>query len=329
MAHAIVRAMEECEYSVDDADAFLRRVKNVEYGLSAEVEFGAVLRWLGACPFVHRLQGETLADKAAFDWLVPDLLAVFKSGERTCSVVIEVKTTARETLRIKPEYVARLEGYARLVSKPLLLAWRPRNVGSWLLVDPLLMQSEGVLDGKLEFADAVPYDLMSVLAGDLHVVPRRGAGLFLQASRVSEKRATPDGYEAEYCVDSAQFRDAEGQLAKGVPDAIVWTIFASLEEHQNVTEQGFSQSFVATGGATRAQDILRTAASFRLKENEQIDWKAIGVNLDAVLSRSELGLQLGKHFGSFIQYVLHQRPRKAPSFLPDGWSHASRSGQPG
>ena len=317
--------MEECEYSVDDPDAFLRRVKNVEYGLSAEVEFAAVLRWLGACPFVHRLQGETLADGEGFDWLVPDLLAVFRSGSRTCSVAIEVKTTARETLVVKPEYLARLEAFGQFVSKPLLLAWRPRNVGSWLLVDPMLMQSEGLLDGKLEFTKAMPYDLMGVLAGDFQVVPKKGVGLFLQASRVSEKRTTADGYEAEYRVDSAELRDAGGGAAKGVPDSIVWTIFASLEEHQNVTEEGFTQSFVSTGGMTKAQDILRTAASFRLDENERIDWKAIGVNLEAVLSRRELASQVGKYFGSFIQYVLHQQPRKAPLFLPDDWGDASRS----
>ncbi len=277
----------------------------MEYGLAAEVEFAAVLRWLGACPFVHRLQGETFADRTGFDWLVHDLLAVFKSGDLMCSTAIEVKTTARDILAIKPEYLARLEAYARLVSQRLLLAWRPRNVGSWILVDPRVMQSDGVLDGKLELGNAMRYDLMSVLAGDFHVLPREGVGLFLQASRVSEKRTTPDGYEATFRVDNAEFRDAEGQSVKNVPDSIVWTIFASLDERQNATEEGFTQSFVTTGGMTRAQDILRTAARFRLDDNERIDWKAIGVNLEVVLSRGELALQLGKHFGSFIQYVLH------------------------
>ena len=316
--------MEECDYSIGDPEAFLRRVKNVEYGLSAEVEFAAVLRWLGVCQFVHRLNKETLADKGA-EWVVPDLLAVFARGDIKCSAVIEVKTTSGLTLPLRREYLERLRGYAELVSQPLLLAWRSRKVGSWILVDPLVMESEGVLDGKLKFETAMPYDLMSLLAGDFHVVPQKGVGVFLEASRVGEKRPTADGYEAEFRVERAEVRDAQGQAAKNVPNAIMWTIFASMEEHQDVTEDGFTQSFVATGGMTRAQDILRAAASFRLDENERIDWKSIGANLDAVLSCGELASQLGNHFGSFIRYVFHQQPRKQCAFLPSGWRHASAS----
>ena len=316
--------MEECDYSIGDPDAFLRRVKSMEYGLSAEVEFAAILRWLGACPFVHRLNKETLADTGS-EWLVPDLLAVFRSGDLRCSAAIEVKTTWDLSLTLRRDYLARLRAYADLVSQPLLVAWRSRKVGSWILLDPLLMESEGALDGKLEFAAAMPYDLMSVLAGDFYVVPEKGAGVFLQASRVGEKCPTDDGYEAKFRVDSAEIRDAQGQSAKNVPDSVVWAIFASLEEQQNVTDDGFTLSFVATGAMTRAQDILRTAASFRIDENERIDWRGIGMNLDAVLSRSELALQLANHFGSFIRYVFHQQPRKESPALPGGWCQASRT----
>ena len=311
--------MEECGYLIDDPHLFIQRVKSVEYGRSAEVEFAALLRWLGACPFVHRLDREAFADPTGSQWAVPDLLAIFKSAQGRCSAAIEVKTTAKHTLRLKPSYLARRKAYAGLISQPLLLAWRPRDVGSWVLVDPIHIQSKGDLDGELEFEVAIRHDLMSVLAGDYYVVPEKGVGLVLEASRVSEKRKTVDGYKATFRIDEARFCDANGDAVQNVPDAIIWAVFATLEEHQDITDDGFTQSFVASGGMIRAQDILRTAASFPLGENQRIDWKAIGSDLDALLSSHELSSQLGIHFGSFVRYIFHQQPQTKPYFLPKNW----------
>ena len=328
-AHTIVTAIEACGYSIDDTDAFVRRVKNIEYGLSAEIEFAALLRWLGACPFVHRLQQEPFADGASSKWLVPDLLAVFRNGGLTCSAAIEVKTTRQHALRLKPDYIAKLNAYAKLISQPLLLAWRPRNFGSWLLVDLNELQTSGLLDGELQYEDAVKNDLMSLLAGDYHVVPERGVGLFFEASRIGQKIETSDGYRATYRINSAEFRDSDGIAVNDVPDTVVWTIFANIEAHQIVTDNGFSQSFITSGGLTRAQDILRTAASFGLDDNQRIDWKAIGSNLNSVLRSEDLSGSLGEHFGSFIRYVFHQQPQATPSFVPEGWRLVPGTGSPG
>lgn len=322
-AHAVVKAMEECGYSVDDPDSFIRRVKNTEYGLSSEVEFATLLRWLGACPFVHRLDRESFADSTEATWAVPDLLAVFRSDQGGCSAAIEVKTTKGRTLRFRPDYLARLKAYADLIAQPLLLAWRPRDVGFWILVDPIHLHSTGDLDGKLEFEVAIKHDLMSVLAGDYYVVPRKGVGLVLKARRVSGKRETGDGYEAVFRIDDARFQNADGDTVRNLPDAIIWTILATAEERQNVTDDGFTQSFVASGSTTRAQYILRTAATFRLGENQRINWKAIGSNFDSFVTNEELSLQINNHFGSFIRYVFHQQPQKVPCFLPKDWHLAA------
>ncbi|MEW5423918.1 hypothetical protein [Amorphus sp. 3PC139-8] len=63
-AHAIVKAAERLDWDIDDVDRFARQVQHVEYGLSAENEFAAVLRWLGWCSFVHRLSEVALEDEA-------------------------------------------------------------------------------------------------------------------------------------------------------------------------------------------------------------------------------------------------------------------------
>ncbi|HEX7073857.1 MAG TPA: hypothetical protein VF226_07430 [Hyphomicrobiaceae bacterium] len=71
-----------------------------------------------------------------------------------------------------------------------------------------------------------------------------------------------------------------------MPDSVIWAIFSTLNDHQEINDQSIVQSFVASGGMTRAQLVLRTAVGFSLKEGERIHWKSVGKNLDAIL-RSE------------------------------------------
>jgi hypothetical protein len=84
-AHAVVRAAEQLGWDVSDPDKFLRKVQHVEYGLSAEMEFATILRWLGWCTFVHRLNDDLLQDPARSRWSVPDLFAAFDVGGEACS----------------------------------------------------------------------------------------------------------------------------------------------------------------------------------------------------------------------------------------------------
>ena len=103
------------------------------------------------------------------------------------------------------------------------------------------------------------------------------------------------------------------------PESVIWIIFSALEEHQEVTDEGFVQSFLTSDSMTRAQLVLRTAASFPLKEDQRVHWKAIGTNLDAILSCDTLLTDAQAQFGTFIQYIFHQQPQTRPGFLPEGW----------
>lgn len=252
-AHTIVRAMEEMGYDIDDAEAFIQRVQHVEYGLSAEIEFAALLRWLGNCPFVHRLSEDALSEPSQSNWQIPDLLAVFRSGELACSAAIEVKTTESHTLKLKADYIQRLKSYAALIGQPLLIAWRPRNIGFWVLVDPENAKKQSDSSLELDLDTAVKNDLMSLVAGDHYIVPTKGAGLVLEASRIGEKKPTPHGYEAVFRIDNALFVDGKGERISQVPDPIIWVIFSSMEESQEATDSGLVQRFLASGGMdTRA-----------------------------------------------------------------------------
>ena len=318
-AHTVVNAVEKLGYDLSNPEAFLKRLQHVEYGLSAEIEFAALLRWLGACSFVHRLNDDVFVDRSRSDWQIPDLFASFSVDGHACSNLIEVKTTKGHILKLKKSYLNSLQNYARILNQHLLIAWRPRDIGYWLLVDPIHTRAINRDTLEIDFDTASKNDLMSLLAGDYFIVPKRGAGLRIEAERISEKEPTKDGYQAVFKIAKAFFHDTSGKEVKDVPESITWTIFSTLEEHQDVNDEGFVQSFLTSGGMTRAQLVLRTAAIFPLEEDQRIHWKEVGTNLDAILSCGTLLTEAQAYFGTFIQYIYHQQPLTRPAFLPDRW----------
>lgn len=318
-AHTVVRAAEQLGYDLSDADAFLQRAQLVEYGLSAEIEFAALLRWLGWCPLVHRLGEDVLCDKNACAWHVPDLFANFERNNVRCSAVIEVKTTEDDVLTFNKDYIAKMQAYADLVGEPLLIAWRPRRIGFWILFDPNLAKPVGPDKVQVDFGTAIKNDLMSVLAGDYYLVPAKGAGLRFEANRIGEKKHTDDGYEAVFQVSQAFVHDAKGDKVDDVPQSLFWAILSVVRDHDEVQDDTIVQSFLASGSLTRAQLVLRTAAGFSLKEGERIHWKEVGRDFDSVLRSNDLLSDAQANFKTFVSYVLYQQPQEIPSFLPKNW----------
>jgi Holliday junction resolvase len=326
-AHSVVRAAEQIGWNISNSKRFLNKVQHVEYGLSSEMEFAAVLRWLGWCSFVHRLDEDVLEDSTRSLWNIPDLFAVFSVGGPTCSAMIEVKTSEDMVLKFRKSYLQRLQAYSEMMKQPLLVAWRPRTVGFWVLFDPRIARPSSDESVEIDFGLAVKNDLMSILGGDYYIVPKEGAGLRFEYERIGEKKLTADGYEAVFRVSDAYLHDAAGLRTENVPDSIVWTILSTLkEDNEEIREGAFVQSFAASGGMTRAQMVLRTAIGFSLKDKERIHWKAVGNNLDAVMSSEGLLRDAEIRFGTFMSYIFHLQPAEIPSFLPKGWRGRSAKG---
>lgn len=51
------------------------------------------------------------------------------------------------------------------MKQPLLIAWRPRSIGFWILFDPGIAQPVDDESVAVDFGLAIQNDLMSVLAG--------------------------------------------------------------------------------------------------------------------------------------------------------------------
>jgi hypothetical protein len=207
-----------------------------------------------------------------------------------------------------------------LLKQPLLVAWRPRAIGFWILIDPSIARAVDDESLVVDLNAAIKNDLLSILAGDYYIVPKQGAGMRFEIERVGDKQPTADGYEAVFRFSDAYIHDAAGTRINQVPNSVIWAIFSVLDDRQEVLEDQVTHSFVASGGMTRAQLVLRTAIGFWLKEGERINWKSVGSDLDAALGCDVLLHDVQARFGTFISYVFYQQPQEIPSFLPDGWA---------
>jgi Holliday junction resolvase len=317
--HVVVRAGEAVNWDLADPAAFVKRVQSIEYGLSAEIEFAAILSWLGRCSLVHRLDQDYFASHSKEKWCIPDLFAIFEHGGVRAPVLIEVKTRNRERLAFRTSDLESMQRYASALSLPMLVAWKPRRLGFWLLVDPIHAEKK---DGKsvLSLEASMKNNLLSAVAGDFLVVPKPDAGIFFKAKIIKKTRETKTGFEGIAQLTNVEFRDAIGKPVKGLPAAIVALMFSCMKIADEVENNEVRRSFVTDDKMIYAQQVLRTAVAFRQKGVKPIRWRHVAKDLDAYLSRDTLHDEIHRHFGTFVQYQFLQHPHAWPDFLPAAWN---------
>jgi len=171
-AHAAYEALSRLGFAVGRPEDVASILSRLDAGLPHEDEFIAIVSWLGRCPLVHRLdQQQGMASREVFK--IPDLMALFRSGDDVKPFLIEVKTTNRDSLKWSTTYHTKLTRYAKSLDIPLLLAWKYRPMGMWTLCD-ITHLKPGV---RFEFTEAMRQNLMGVLAGDIQIVLKPGLGI--------------------------------------------------------------------------------------------------------------------------------------------------------
>lgn len=322
-AHTLIEAAEDVRWEFVDKAAFLKRVKHIEFGLSAEDEFSALITWLGSCQLVHRNGQDWQSSCDATKWNIPDLFAVFRKSDLSFSTMIEVKTTSDGPLRFTEAYVRGLREYSALHSQPLLVAWRPREFGVWMLFDPDHLQSDA---GKLviDFETAFKNNLLGCVAGDFFISRLEGSGLYFRLRRDSEKVPKESGYSAVFVYEDIGWRDAQGRTHKRLPRAVKYMLLSNSDFLDSVEDDYITKAIVARGGLLQAQDVFRTLVTGWLRENEPMRWKHVRENRDVLLPRDELLEGLQAYFGTFLHYVIHHLPNSWPTCLPKAWKSLAR-----
>lgn len=317
-AHEILQAVEAIGHNLDDLGKFIKRVQHIDYGLNAEVEFSTLLAWLGQCEMTHRLGQEIMSSERDEKWNVPDLFTVFRRGTDRFSAMIEVKTTRKPILTLKPWYIENLLRYCSLHSQSLLIAWRPRSVGLWFLVSPEhLKPVDDTL--QLDLECAWKNTLMGCVAGDFSIHRTDGSGLYVEMGRDGEKLPTDNGYAARYVVQKAEWRDGRGNAYEELPLEITSALLTKAIDYESVEDPIVTKAWVCDGSVVYAQEVLRTLATFWSQDEAPVRWNHVYENFDSIPSGSRICEVTQKYFGAFIRIVGHQYPETWPPFLPDSW----------
>ena len=289
--HALVKAGESVNWDLNDLSAFAKRVQSIEYGLSAETEFAAILAWLGNCDLVHRLDQDFYSSHRGRKAGIPDLLAIFcRDGLRVPSL-IEVKTCKANQLVLRTSDLDARLAYAQELNLPLFIAWKPRQLGFWILVDPVHVKP---VRNKsiLSFGDAYKNNWLSAVAGDFVITLLPNAGLFIESTLIRKTEVREDGFEGIYQVEDVGFRDLKGQPIRNIPGSILALLFSTMREQDEVAEDTITKSFVTVGGAIHAQQVLRSVIAMKSFDNSPIKWRHVAKDLASFLSRDTLSTDI-------------------------------------
>jgi Holliday junction resolvase len=329
LSHMVLKALAGLGRSPKDPQKFVKNLQHVDYGLSAEDECAAVLAWLGNCVMAHRLDQDGCFTPGLGEVQIPDLLVVFKKGEEQFAALIEVKCTCGLRLRWTQEYHEKLQRYANVVKLPLLLAWRCRRLGEWILVDPL---AEGLVEnGKIKIEKAFTHNLMCFVAGDFSVESKPGFGINFKAEFIGPKSHDKMGYTTPGKISEAFLGSRDGKHLTGLPESVVVLLLAAASERYcEESEDGLIWGYLTPETASNrsnsvsAQLLLRTLVGWSIKNDERIAWRHVQERLNEIKSKAQMEEELQEAIGEVVRYIMHIHPQTMPKFLPSGWSNLTR-----
>jgi len=301
-----------------DATQVARSVKLLNLGLPAEDEFSAICAWLGRCELVHKLDQLQAPTSSHDAYQVPDLLVAFASHG---AVLIEVKVRAKTTLSFRPDYLRRLQAYAQLLGKPLLIAWKYFNI--WTLFDARHLTLART-NYNISLNEALRQNLLGALAGDVVFKLCAGAGLHLTIAKEELLSTTPT---ESGCTEEWQMRIVEVAFSKGggarVPDLhpetqqllIAWDLEQKEIHHADRIEMGW---VAGEEGMQFAHMALVRLLSWGRAEGSKQDWRATlrAPRITEAIENFGAALERALTEG-VVQFVMHQQPVDVPDFLTE------------
>jgi len=299
--------------------AVSRRIKQLEAGLSPELEFIAAVNWLGWTPAINRIDQTPLppCHTTTDELKVPYIICAASLDGRTLPLLIEVKRTSAEAKLVWTEkYLTALRRYAEKLNLPLLVAWKHGHI--WTLTDTRQFEKK-VQAYHLDWTKALAENLMSSIFGDLLVQLTCRISFYLDAEVLGSgplpqpPNLIPAGWH------SMKIQGA-GFLLDGKPSTLsnelAWLFFRAPVQNV-VTVMGEKTVRVIDTPEPETMFSLTDLALMLLlwDEKDEADWERVvrkPIPISALNVREELrrGIETG-----VVQYVLEQKPVTAPDFL--------------
>jgi len=314
----IHESLEQLGWSAD-ASQVAQRVKRLDFGLPLEDEFSVVCGWLGKCKLIHKLDQSQYPEGSSALIQAPDLLAVFENNGKDIPVLIEVKSSWKNTLSFRPDYKERLQKYADTVKLPLLVAWRTRW-DIWALF-PLSNLRKAQINYNINFENALCNSLLGMLAGDFSYTVKSGAGIHISCKKQrfveSEQGGEPQHWEV--VIDDVYYTNGKSDTVRDL-SPIAQSIFYSwsLEESQeDIGSHILIHSVAKDTSALFAHMAITRLLKFKLPIGEEnIHWRSFVSGKDSVSEFKEFrsGVLENMRHG-IVSYVLDPQPQNVPDFL--------------
>jgi Holliday junction resolvase len=300
-----------------------QRIKTLESGLSPEMEFIAVVNWLGRTRAISRIDQTPMPRCNDFvpELKVPDIICLTSLYETTLSLVIEVKRSDDDKLVWTEKYITGLRRYAEVNRAPLLVAWKHHHV--WTLTDVRHFEKR-VTSYHLSLKKALAENLMSIIFGDCLVMFTQRISFYLdgEIKGVSlplpqPPKLIPPGDHTIAILGAGFLLDDK---VIDLPNELSWLFFRAPDE--NVVKVTGEKTVRVH--YTPTPDTVFSLTDFALMlllwaEPEQPDWDNVvrkEIPISAAKTRQALrnGINLG-----VVRYVLEQMPVTQPAYTsPEG-----------
>lgn len=312
----IQEALTELGLTADPA-ALAQKVKLLNLGLPAEDEFSVICAWLGQCRLVHKLDQLQAPPASNKPFQVPDLLAAF--GHQG-TFLIEVKVCAKQKLSFRADYMARLNAYADLLGKPLLIAWKYHAI--WTLFDVRQMKLAKT-NFNIKHGEAMKQNLLGVLVGDVVFKLAPGAGVHFEMTK-EELLGVEHQDESTYTeqwrmrISEVGFTKGGGVAATGLHAETQQLLTAwDLEEHETHSERAVLRSYVAGDeGMQFAHMALIHVLAWERGAKEADDWRTLlrTAQITKTIENFPRALDRALKEG-VVSHIFHQQPVEMPDFL--------------
>ena len=298
------------------------KVKRLDIGLPREDEFSVICGWLGRCSLIHKLDQQQTPSSSKKEFQVPDLLAVFDVDGNKIKILIEVKSSTKNTLSMRPDYLKKLKNYAALLELPLLFAWKFHGI--WILFDSGRLEKANK-NFNISFNEAIKSNLLGVMCGDFSYKLGKGAGLIFKfrKEKLIKENPTEDGDTQEWLmvVEDVSFTDYLGEkrtdLDPGVQSLFVTWDLTEKEEH---TDKHINLRFMAGDeGILFAHMALVHLLNWPAKEGEKIHWRHLLAKEEVVKDIANFSKTVETAMREkIVSHVFHQQPVCMPAFLKNG-----------
>lgn len=298
----------------EDITQLIERVNQLDKGLLQEDEFIYIIKWLGRCKFIHKLDQLHLPRESKNLYTIPDILVEVQTSEGTKTFLIEIKTSKKDKLSWTEKYYEGLNNYSNLMNLPVLIAWKWDMFGIWTLFE-LKHFSKPESNYKISFETAAKENLLSQIFGDFIIMPDENFGLNIQMKKVkkiSEGKNDNGNLEIgwETTIDEIYYSGRDNIKVTSMNKAI-FALLTSLRTEEVVTE---TETYITTKFFPNPQKMifaqtLPTTLLRAFSKEDSINWLQCSLENKEPISSSELldGLTENIEDG-LIQHILFTQP---------------------